>query len=149
MKLKLAVAAVLASTFVVAAGCGSDDTSSADKQQDTDDITALVANINQVTKDRDAQGFCALMQPTGVTEVFNTQSQCVKETATILKQDRPKDPELKIDDIQIDGDKATVTLSNNAGGAPIDLVKEGGRWYVPLGKGDTPAPADSAGLPNE
>lgn len=149
MKLKLAFAAVLAATFVVVAGCGGDDTSSADKQQDTDDITALVADINQVTKDRDAQGFCALMQPTGVTEVFNTQSQCVRETAAILKQDRPRDPELKIEDIEIDGDNATVTLVNNAGGAPIDLVKEGGKWYVPLDKGDTPAPADNAGLPNE
>ncbi|MBK8294696.1 MAG: hypothetical protein IPK93_07980 [Solirubrobacterales bacterium] len=147
MKLKLAVAAVLAATFVVVAGCGSDDASSTDKQQDTDDITALVADINQVTKDRDAQGFCALMQPTGVTEVFNTQSQCVRETATILKQDRGKQPELKIEDITIDGNDATVTLVNNAGGAPIDLVKEGGKWYVPLGKGETSSPTDGTELP--
>ncbi|MBK5233400.1 MAG: hypothetical protein JJE13_10520 [Thermoleophilia bacterium] len=146
MKLKLALAAVLAATFVVATGCGSDDTSSADTQQDTDDITALVADINQVTQDKDAQGFCALMQPTGVTEVFNTQSQCVRETTKILDQDRTKEPELKIEDIAIDGDDATVTLVNNAGGAPIDLVKEGGKWYVPLTSEDSAA---RTGAPNE
>ena len=148
MKLKLTLAAVLAATFVAVTGCGGDDSSSTDDQQDTEEITALVAEINTVTRDKDAQGFCALMQPTGVTEVFNTQSQCVRETSTILEQDRVGEPELKIEDIAIDGDDATVTLVNNAGGAPIDLVKEGGKWYVPLAGAES-APAEAVELPDE
>ena len=139
MRLKLVLLSVLAATFVVVTGCGGSDSTSTDDQQDTEQITALVADINQVTKDEDAQGFCALMQPSGVTGVFDTQSQCVEETTRILKQPREADPELKIEDIAIDGDDATVTLSDNAGGAPINLVKEGGKWYVPLSDEDSPA----------
>lgn len=150
MNLKLASAAALAATLVVLAGCGGTDSSSADEEQDKADITGLVADINQVTQDRDAQGYCALLQPSGVTGVFNTQSQCVRETTKVLDQTRGKDPELKIEDIEIDGDDATVTLANNAGGAPIDLVKEGGKWYVPLSNdAAAAAPAESAGLPDE
>ena len=139
MRLKLVLLSVLAATFVVVTGCGGSDSTSTDDQQDTEQITALVADINQVTKDEDAQGFCALMQPSGVTGVFDTQSKCVEETTRILKQPREADPELKIEDIAIDGDDATVTLSDNAGGAPINLVKEGGKWYVPLSDEDSPA----------
>ena len=139
MRLKLVLLSVLAATFVVVTGCGGSDSTSTDDQQDTEQITALVADINQVAKDEDAQGFCALMQPSGVTGVFDTQSQCVEETTRILKQPREADPELKIEDIAIDGDDATVTLSDNAGGAPINLVKEGGKWYVPLSDEDSPA----------
>ncbi len=147
MKLKLTFVAVLAATFVVVAGCGgSDSSSTTDEMQDTDEITALVADINQVTKDEDAQGFCALMQPSGVTEVFNTQSQCVRETNKILDQPRDSEPVLKIDGIAIDGDDATVTLENNAGGAPINLIKEGGKWYVPLTNDES---SDSSGLSDE
>ena len=133
MKLKPALIAAIAATLLVISGCGSsDDSSSADTQQDEQDITALVAEINSANKDKDALAYCGLMQPSGVTEVFNTQSQCVRETTKILEQDSAKQPELKIDDIEIDGDRATVTLENNAGGAPVSLVKEGGKWYVPL-----------------
>ncbi|MGK2956196.1 MAG: hypothetical protein ACSLFI_11075 [Solirubrobacterales bacterium] len=138
MRLKLATL-VLAATFVVSTGCGgSDDSTSADTKQDEADITALVSDINTVTKDKDAQGFCALMQPSGVTEVFNTQSQCVRETEKILEQSRETEPTLEIENISIDGDTATVELANDAGGAPVNLVKEGGKWYVPL-TGATPA----------
>jgi hypothetical protein len=145
MKLKLA-ATVLAATFVVVTGCGgSGDSSSADTKQDEADITALVDDINTVTEDEDAQGFCALMQPSGVTEVFNTQSQCVRETSKILEQSRETEPVLEIESIAIDGDNATVELQNDAGGAPIDLVREGGKWYVPLSKGEPVTGSDTSG----
>ena len=140
MKLKLTLATVLAAIFVVAGGCGGgDDSSSADEQKDIDDITALVADINAASKDKDALAACGLMQPSGVTEVFNTQSQCVRETKKILEQNGADDPVLKIEDIEIEGETAKVTFENNAGGAPIDLVKEGGKWYVPLGGDDAAA----------
>ncbi|MGK2931499.1 MAG: hypothetical protein ACSLFD_01775 [Solirubrobacterales bacterium] len=133
MKLKLTLATVLAATLVAIAGCGGgDDSSSTDEQQDIDEITALVADINAASKSKDALAACGLMQPSGVTEVFNTQSQCVRETKKVLAQNSGDDPVLKADDIVIEGETAKVTFENNAGGAPIELVKEGGKWYVPL-----------------
>lgn len=145
MRLKLA-ATVLAATFLVVSGCGSsDDSSSDDTQQDEADITALVNDINTATKDEDAQAFCALMQPSGVTEVFNTQSQCVRETSKILEQSRETEPVLKVEDISVDGDTATVELKDSAGGAPISLVKEGGKWYVPLSETEPATESDTSG----
>ena len=85
-----------------------------------------------MTKDQDAQGFCALMSPIGVTETFNTQSRCVKETSRILEQTGGTEPTLEVEEITIDGDSATVDLKGGAGGAPVNLVKEGGKWYIPL-----------------
>jgi len=139
MKLKLALAATIAATFLVVSGCGSsDDTSSADTQQDKDDITALVADIDKASREKDALASCGLMQPSGVTEVFNTQSQCVRETKKILELNSADQPRLKVENIEVDGDTATVTLENDIGGAPITVVKEGGKWYVPLSSDAAP-----------
>ena len=138
MKLKLTIATVLAATFVGLAGCGGgDDSSSADDQHDIDGINALVADINAASRDKDALAACGLMQPSGITEVFNTQSQCVRETKKILAGNSADEPVLKIEAIELEGETAKVTFENDAGGAPIDVVKEGGKWYVPLGGDDT------------
>jgi len=131
MKTKLTLVTALAILSLAAAGCGGGD-SSADNAEDTEAITALVAEINRVTSEKDAQGFCAVMQPSGVKDTFNTQARCVQETTAILEQSAGGQPKLVIQEISIDGDKATVDLESNAGGAPVNLVKEGGKWYVPL-----------------
>lgn len=131
MKSKLTLVTALAILSLAAAGCGGDG-SSADNAEDTEAITALITEINRVTSEKDAQGFCAVMQPSGVAETYNTQARCVEETAEILKQSAGDEPVLVIQDISIDGDEATVDLENNAGGAPVKLVKEGGKWYVPF-----------------
>ncbi len=136
MKIKLTLVTVLAMSVLGAAGCGGDGDSSGDEEE-TKAITALVAEINRVTKDRDAQGFCALMQPSGVKKEFNTQTRCVEETAVILERNAGAQPTLEIQEISIDGDKATVDLESNVGGAPVNLVKEGGKWYVPFGGEDS------------
>ncbi|HTU13898.1 MAG TPA: nuclear transport factor 2 family protein [Solirubrobacterales bacterium] len=136
MKIKLTLVSLLAMATLMAAGCGGDDSSS-DNAEDTEAITALITEINRVTKEEDAQGFCAVMSPSGVKETFNTQSRCVKETGKILEQTRGTEPTLEIEDIQVDGDTATVDLKGASGGAPVELVKEGGKWYVPLSTGTT------------
>jgi len=131
MKIKLTLVSLLATATLLAAGCGGDDSSS-ESSEDTQAITALITEINRVTKEKDAQGFCAVMSPTGVTEQFNTQSQCVRETTKILKLTGSDEPKLEIENIEVDGDTATVDLKGAGGGAPVNLVKEGGKWYVPL-----------------
>ncbi len=137
MKAKLTVAVALTAALL-AAGCGGDGSSS-DDAQDRQEITALVSEINRVTREKDAQGFCAVMQPSGVTETFNTQAKCVQETAQILKQGASGQPQLEIEDISIRGDEAIVDLTGGAGGAPVNLVKEDGKWYIPLGSAEPQA----------
>jgi len=135
MKIKLTLVSLLAMATLMAAGCGGGDSSS-DNSEDTEAITALITEINRVTKDQDAQGFCAVMSPSGVKATFNTQSRCVSETKKILEQTGGNEPTLEIEDIQIDGDNATVDLKGAGGGAPVSLIKEGGKWYVPLNTGE-------------
>ena len=135
MKMKLTIVSLLAAVALAANGCGSGSDSG--NSEDETAITELVAQINKVSKDKDAQGFCAVMQPSGVKATFDTYARCVKETTAILKQQAASQPTLKVEDITIDGDRATVDLSGSNSSAPVELVKEDGRWYVPLSTGDT------------
>lgn len=131
MKIKLTLVSLLATATLLAAGCGGDDSSSP-SAEDTQAITELISEINRVTEEQDAQGFCAVMSPTDVIDQFNTQTQCVQETKKILKLTGGDEPELEVENIEVDGDKATVDLKGSGGGAPVELVREGGKWYVPL-----------------
>ena len=131
MKIKLTLVSVLATGALLMAGCGGDDSSSV-SAEDEEAITELVAEINRVTEEQDAQGFCAVMSPSDVTEQFDTQSRCVKETTQILKLTGGEDAQLEVENIEVDGDTASVDLKGAGGGAPVQLVKEGGKWYVPL-----------------
>lgn len=137
MKSKLTLVSLLATGALLFAGCGGDDSSSSDNAEDTQAIKELIAEVNRVTSEQDAQGFCAIMSPSGVKEEFNTQSRCVKETTDILEVTGGNEPTLEVEDVSIDGDKATVDLKGGAGGgAPVEVVKEGGKWYIPLGSSE-------------
>lgn len=137
---KFAICALLG-TVVFVAGCGSSD----DTTSDADDqaIRELVAKMNQATRDRDASAFCLIIQPSAIEETFHDIDRCVSETSPILKQ-AGKQPELKVETIEVDGDLAKVTFAGSAGGE-ANFVKEGGQWYVPLSTGDESGIAGGTG----
>ena len=116
---------MLAAVVVAIAACGGGGT--ADSAADEQEITALVGELNRITADKDAAGFCDVMQPSGVEANFNTRRRCVKETTQILDQ-AGKQPTLNIDEISVDGDLATVSLEGGVG--ELSLARENGRWFV-------------------
>ncbi|MDQ5894203.1 MAG: hypothetical protein QG596_464 [Actinomycetota bacterium] len=124
---KVAICAVLATTMVVA-GCGSsgDETS----EEDTRAITELVDDLNRATQEKDASAFCLIIQPSAVEETFLDIDRCVRETEPILEAAGDQ-PQLEIENIEVDGDLAKVTFTGSAGGE-ANFVKEDGRWFVPL-----------------
>lgn len=134
--------ATFATIFIVAAlaltGCGG--SASSDDSADEASITALVGELNRVTAESDAAGFCDVMQPSGVKANFKSRSRCVSETRQILKQAGPQ-PVLNIEDINVDGDAATVQLEGSVG--ELSLAREGGEWYVAFSD-TSPGSADSA-----
>jgi hypothetical protein len=131
----------IAPVFVVAAlalvGCGGSGGS--DDSADKESITVLVGELNRVTADRDAAGFCDVMQPSGVKANFKSRSRCISETTQILKQ-AGRQPVLNIDEIDVNGDTATVKLEGSVG--ELNLAREGGNWYVAFSD-TSPDSADS------
>ncbi|MDQ2622458.1 MAG: hypothetical protein M3Y45_05395, partial [Actinomycetota bacterium] len=92
-------------------------------------ITALVSELNRVTSERDAGGFCDVMQPSSLESVFNNRARCIKETKAILEQ-AGEQPTLEVDSIEVDGNQALVKFTGRNGEA--HLIKEGDDWFVPL-----------------
>lgn len=115
-------------TTLLAVGCGGSDGGTS--EEDEQAITELVDKLNQATAAKDASALCLLVQPSGVEETFHGIDRCVSETKPILKA-AGKQPELKIENIEIDGDTAKVTFEGSAGGE-TSFVKEDGQWFVPL-----------------
>lgn len=150
MKRILAVIALAAAGIMLVAGCGGGD---GNGETEVKAINALVAELNRVTSEKDATGFCDVMQPSGLKAAFNTKQRCVQETTKILKE-AGKQPVLTVDSISVDGDQALVKFKDRNGEAP--LVKEDGKWYVPLdlnpaeatGTGSESADADSSDSPD-
>ncbi len=136
MKRTLALIAVAATGALLLAGCGGDDKTS---DADQDAITALVAELNRVTSEKDAAGFCDVIQPRDLTATFNTRGRCIKETKVILKQ-AGEQPNLAVDSIKVDGDTALVQFTGKTGEAT--LVKEDGKWYLPLGTSESDSSAE-------
>lgn len=128
----------------MASGCGSQDdsTSPADDQA----IRELVSKLNQATQGKDASAFCLIMQPSAVDETFHDIDRCVRETKPILEA-AGKQPVLKVDTIEVDGDVANVTFGGGTG-SQAKFVREDGQWYVPLSQSDVNASADSNGSTN-
>lgn len=126
MKRTFALMLVAAAGALLVAGCGDDG--SAD-EADQEAITALVAELNRVTEEKDAKGFCDVMQPSRIESTFRSHARCVKETAAILEQAGDQ-PTLEVDSVEVEGDTALVKFTGRNGEAP--LVREDGEWYIPL-----------------
>ena len=135
---KVAICA-LAGAALMASGCGSSDDSTSDA--DDQAIRELVSKLNQATQDKDASAFCLIMQPSAVDETFHDIDRCVSETKPILES-AGKQPVLKVDTIEVDGDVANVTFAGGTGNE-AKFVREDGQWYVPLDQGDVNADANS------
>lgn len=113
-------------------GCGNSDDSTS--QADDQAIRELVTKLNEATRKQDASAFCLIMQPSAVDETFHDIDRCVSETKPILEA-AGKQPVLKVDTIEVDGDVANVTFTGGAG-SEAKFVREDGQWYVPLSQSE-------------
>ncbi len=143
MKRTFALIVIAATGALLLAGCGGGDEAS---DADQDAITALVTEVNRITQAKDAEGFCEVIQPSGMKATFKSRSRCVRETEAILKQ-AGKQPTLEIDSIEVDGDTAQVKFKGRNGDA--SLVREDGKWYIPLESQQAASAAGDAGADSE
>ena len=133
---KVAISAILAAALLVA-GCGDSEETTSDA--DIREIRELVTEVNAATKEKDASAFCLLIQPSAIEETFVDIDRCVRETKPILEQAGTQ-PTLEVEDVDVDGDLASVTFAGGTG-TEATFVREGGQWYVPLDQGEV----DSSG----
>ncbi len=140
---KIAICAVMAAGLL-AAGCGSSDDSTS--EADEKEIRELVADVNEATAEKDASAFCLLIQPSAIEETFHDIDRCVSETRKILDT-AGEQPKLEVEDIEVDGDVATLRFTGNAGGE-ANVIREGGQWYVPLVNAAQAGDASGSELPD-
>lgn len=137
---RVAVIAVAALGITGLAGCGGgSQNDSADEQE----IRDLISRVNQATADRDPGAACDAIAPSSIAARFKTRGRCVRETGAILKQ-AGEQPQVEIQSIDITGDRAEVTFKDRNGA--VDLVREDGRWYIPIDSGQrAPSPGSASG----
>ncbi|MCO5315069.1 MAG: hypothetical protein M9938_02735 [Solirubrobacterales bacterium] len=142
MKRAATALAITSVALLAFAGCGGESGNDAADEQA---IRDLITQVNQATANRDAGAACDLIAPSSLEETFNTRARCITETGAILKQAGDQPP-VEVESIEISGDRASVTLKgrNDA----VDVVREDGRWYLPISSetetdSDSVAPAEN------
>lgn len=129
-----------AMSLFVLGGCGGSDDSGA-SEADTQELTALASQINDISVNSDAKGFCAILAPSEVKATFRSRKRCTDEYTKIFQS--VKDPQpVTLEDISVDGDSADVTFKEQDGA--IKFVKEDGEWWLSVNQGSASDSADSA-----
>ncbi len=139
MRTKSKLACALVVGLLAVAGCGDDDSGSADDQVAIEEV---VAQINLANAEKDGAAYCDLLQPSTFFDTFTSRAKCVRETNQILEQ-VGRQPELEVESVSVDGDTAKVAFAGRSGEAPF--VKEDDRWYLVLSQGVAdPAESEAA-----
>lgn len=125
----VALAAILATASIGLAACGGDDGDSSSDA--TADITKSLKTILTST---DANAVCDLASANFMKTVFTDRATCIK-ASTPEPDDSPKPTDAKVSDVEVDGDKATVTLTEVGGDSDgasgtVQMIKEDGTWKV-------------------
>ena len=122
--LAVAVAAALAAG---SGGGGSDE----------DQVRDVVTSFVQAGKDKDAEEACSLLasDQVKVVERLGGGSDCAEVLGGFLARADVAGTDLEIEDVRVEGDRATVDATLNAPGSPpraesILLVKEEGEWKL-------------------
>jgi hypothetical protein len=111
-------AAGLAAVALVIAGCGGDDGGSSDEDQ----ITELVQGISE-----EPLTICEHLTADTLAQL-GTVEEC-KQAGEQAGEAEPSG-EAEISELQVDGDTATATVTDDDGADDVKFAKEDGEWKV-------------------
>ena len=121
----------IALAAALAAGCGGGGVS------DEDQVRDVVTSFVQAGKDRDAAEACSLLaaDQLKVVEQLGGGAGCEQVLGGFLAKANAVGTDLKIEDVRVEGDRATVDATVKAAGSSpkaesILLVKEDGEWKL-------------------
>ncbi len=125
-------AAAACALALLHAGCGT----SAEEE-----VTTAVQSLGVATYHRDARTFCALLSRELVARVERA-APCPQVVALALA--RVERPTLRVESVEVDGDRATARVRTGERGRPtarrtVRLVREGDVWRIAATGGVAPA----------
>lgn len=132
----LAAGAIVALVLVGAVGCGSSgdsapgDGPAASAGGDEAAVRDLAGKVETYTREGDARGFCGLFEQERM-KAWVGRKGCVRIFSSAFRQ-RPDVQRLGIREVEVDGDRATVTSDFGT----INFERIDGEWYL-----ETPEPA--------
>ena len=122
---------VVAFAAAVLTGCGGGDDNGA-SEADTQQLTALAEQINEISTTSDAEGFCAILAPSEIKATFLSHARCTKEYRQVFSS--IKEPQAAtLEDITVDGDTAQLTFEEQDGA--VNFVREDGKWWLAVHQG--------------
>ena len=126
--IRVGLAIALAAALVT--GCGG-------AGSDEDQVRDVVTSFVEAGKDRDAEEACSLLASDQVKAVerLGGGADCEQVLGGILAKAQVSGTDLKIEDVRVEGDRATVDATVKASGASpraesILLIKEDGEWKL-------------------
>ncbi len=129
---KRIIAGVLALAAVVVVGCGGSDSTSSDAASSPADA---VQAFYDASKSEDAAGACAVLSSDSQDIAAAGEDSCQAAFEAAVKSGNAKVPDnLKIGDVKVDGDTATVAVTTDSGDSSFTLVNEDG-WKIDLTNG--------------
>lgn len=123
---------VVASAAPMLSGCGGGDDNGA-SQVDTDQLTALAGQINDISQNSDAEGFCAILAPSEIKATFRSRARCTGEYKKVFSSIQDPQP-ATLEEISVDGDTAELTFKEQDGA--VTFIKEEGQWWLAVHQGN-------------
>jgi ketosteroid isomerase-like protein len=120
----------IAVAAIIGVGCGGGGS-------DEDQVRDVVTSFVEAGKNRDAEEACSLLasDQVKVVERLGHGADCEQVLGGILAKAQVSGTDLKIEDVRVEGDRATVDATVKASGASpraesILLIKEDGEWKL-------------------
>lgn len=123
--------AVAMATTVLAIGAACDDGASEEERQELADLVERLASVDGFAADQAEIDFYMDHITDGFVQVFGTESleACAADAEECIG-DPLTNPRVDIDDVDIDGDKATVVLVADEASFNVDAVREDEVWRL-------------------
>jgi hypothetical protein len=136
--MRLAYLGAVAAAAVIAVGCGGDDDNG--DSSDESGVAQTIADLSTASRNADGARICSSVFAAALEE--NVRRASKQSCAAEVKENLPKGGyDLKVDDLNVEGDNATVNVTVSPPDAVlvpgqtddkviIALAKEGGDWRI-------------------
>jgi hypothetical protein len=125
------VALALGVSLLILTGCGGGDEAPPVSDQDRAALERLSSQIVTSARERDAESFCAIVQPSLLEDAFGGERGCRSLIRRALNQNARVLTDLDVERVTVQDEGAIVTYAQDPPGDVL-FVREQGQWYLAL-----------------